>query len=91
VRNLDRTSLLRKFRCHPLIYTRLEFDLVQNVDYGQRFPSLGNELPQTGHTVSVSLIIRLALHLEHFTGWSLTRLISIFFEVGPPCYGRWGD
>ena len=36
----------------------------------------GSEPPQTGHTFSVGLIIRLALHLEHLTGWSLTRLIS---------------
>jgi len=35
----------------------------------------GSEPPQTGHTFSVGLIIRLALHLEHLTGWSLTRLI----------------
>jgi hypothetical protein len=43
----------------------------------QRFSGLGNELPQTGHTFSVGLIIRLALHLEHLTAWSLTRLISV--------------
>ena len=68
--------LVRKCGLHPLIYTRLEFDLAQDVDYGQRFPGLGSEPPQTGHTFSVGLIIRLALHLEHLTLWSLTRLIS---------------
>ena len=62
---------------HPLIHTLLEFDLAQDVDYGQRCPGLGSEPPQTGHTFSVGLIIKLALHLGHLTGWSLTRLISI--------------
>jgi hypothetical protein len=42
----------------------------------QRFSGLGNEPPQTGHTFSVGLIIRLALHLEHLTGWSLALSIS---------------
>jgi hypothetical protein len=37
---------------------------------------LGNELPQTGHTFSVGLTIRLTLHLGHFTEWSLARSIS---------------
>jgi hypothetical protein len=64
------------FVLHPLIHTRLEFNLAQDVDYGQRFPGLGSESPQTGHTFAVSLIIKLALHLGHLTGWSLTRLIS---------------
>jgi F0F1-type ATP synthase assembly protein I len=36
----------------------------------------GSLLPQTGHTFSLGLIIRSALHLGHLTGWSLTRLIS---------------
>jgi len=30
---------------HPLIHTLLEFTLAQNIDYGQRFPGLGNESP----------------------------------------------
>jgi hypothetical protein len=62
---------------HPLIHTSLKFNLAQDVDYGQRFPGLGSEPPQTGHTFSVSLIIKLALHLGHLTLWSLTRFISI--------------
>jgi hypothetical protein len=64
------------FVLHPLIHTRLEFALAQDVGVCQRFSGLGNEPPHTGHTFSVGLIIRLALHLEHLTGWSLTRLIS---------------
>ncbi len=61
---------------HPLIHTGLEFNPVQDIESCQRFSGLGSEPPQTGHTFSVGLIIRLALHLEHLTGWSLTRLIS---------------
>jgi hypothetical protein len=74
--DINPPRLLAKFVLHPLIYTRLEFDLVQNVDCGQRFPGLGSEPLQTGHTFSVGLIIRLALHLGHLTLMSLTRLIS---------------
>jgi hypothetical protein len=68
---------MEKCVLHPLIHTRLEFDLVQEVDYGQRFPGLGSEPPQTGQSFSVGLIIRLALHLGHLAVWSLTRLISL--------------
>jgi hypothetical protein len=50
--------------------------LAQNVDFCQRFPDLGSKPPQTGHTFSVGLIIRLTLHLEHLTEWSLARSIS---------------
>jgi hypothetical protein len=56
----------------PLIHTLPKFNLAQNVEVSQRFSSLSNSLPQTGHTFSVCLIIRSALHLEHLTGWSLT-------------------
>ena len=59
------------------IHTRLKFTLAQDIVVLQRFAGLGSELRQTGHTFSVDLITRLALHLEHLTGWSLTRLISI--------------
>ncbi len=76
IRNVNLLRPLRNCILHPLIHTRLEFDLAQDVDYGQRFPGLGNEPPQTGYTFSVGLIIKLALHLEHLTGWSLTLLIS---------------
>ena len=69
-------ELVRNCGLHPLIYTRLEFDLARDVGYRQRFPGLGSDPPQTGHTFSVGLIIGLALHLEHVTLWSLTRLIS---------------
>jgi len=61
---------------HPLIHTLLEITLAQDVEGCQRFIGFGNKPPQTGHTFSVGLIIRLALHLGHLTGWSLTRLIS---------------
>ena len=63
-------------RLHPLIHTLLESNLAQDVEGCQRFSGFGNKLPQTGHTFSVGLTIRLALHLEHLTEWSLTRLIS---------------
>ena len=43
----------------------------------QRLSGLDNELPQTGHTFSVGLIIRSSLHLGYWTGWSLTRLIIV--------------
>ena len=56
--------------------TLLVLTLEQDVDYGQRFPGLGSEPPQTGHTFSVGLIIKLALHFWHLMLWSLTRLIS---------------
>ncbi len=81
IRNVNLLRPLRNFILHPLIHTRLEFDLAQDVDYGQRFPGLGSVLPQTGHTFSVGLTIRLALHLEHLTGWSLTLLISAGSKV----------
>jgi hypothetical protein len=63
-------------RLHPLIHTLLKFALVQNIVVFQRFAGLGNSLPQTGHTFSVGLTMRLVLHLEHLTGWSLARSIS---------------
>ena len=63
-------------KLHPLIHTLLEFNVAQDIGVSQRFSGFGNELPQTGHTFSVGLIIRSALHLEHLTAWSLTRLIS---------------
>jgi hypothetical protein len=50
--------------------------MTQDVGVSQRFSGLGNEFPQTGHTFSVGLIIKLALHLRHLTLISLTRLIS---------------
>ena len=56
------------FILHPLIHTLLKFNLAQDVAVCPRFSGLGNELPQTGHTFSVGLIIRLALHLEHLRG-----------------------
>ena len=62
-------------RYHPVIHTRLEFSLTQDVDVCQRFAGSGNEPPLTGHSFSVGLIIRLALHLGHLTEWSLIRLI----------------
>ena len=65
-----------EWRLHPLIHTLLKFDLAQNVGVSQRLSDLGNELPKTGQTFSVGLIIRSALHLGHLTAWSLTRLIS---------------
>jgi len=61
---------------HPLIHSRLKFNLAQDIDWSQRFSGFENEPPQTKHTFSVGLIIRLALHLGHLTLWSLTRLIS---------------
>jgi hypothetical protein len=51
---------------HPLIHTLLVLTLAQDVDYGQRFPGLGSEPPQTGHTFSVGLTIRLAFALRAF-------------------------
>ena len=53
----------------------LKFALTQDVVPHQGLFSLGSEPPQTGHTFSVALIRRLALHLEHLTGWSFTRWI----------------
>ena len=67
----------------PLIHTLLEFGIIQDIDFCQRFTGLGNELQQTGHIFSVGLTIRLALHLEHFTGWTLTRLISSAMRTSP--------
>ena len=61
---------------HPLIHTLPELNLAQDIGLCQRFGGFGSFLPQTGHTFSVGLTIRLALHLEHLTGWSLTRFIS---------------
>jgi hypothetical protein len=58
-----------------LICTLLEFSLAQDVDVCQCFTGFGSEPPQTGHIFSVALIRRLALHLEHLTGWSFTRCI----------------
>jgi hypothetical protein len=66
---------------HPLIHTLLKFNLAQDVEGCQRFAGFGNELPQTGQTFSLGLIIRLALHLGHLTGWSFIRLISLGFTV----------
>ena len=43
----------------------MKFNLAQNVGVSQRLSSLGNELPQKGHTFSEGLIIRSALHLGH--------------------------
>jgi len=59
----------------PLIHTQVEFTLAQDMVVLQCFISFGSASPQTGHTFSVGLIIRLAWHLGHLTGWSLTRLI----------------
>jgi hypothetical protein len=61
---------------YPLIHNLLELDLAQDVGVSQRLSSLGNSLPQTGHAFSVGLIIRLILHIEHLTEWSLARSIS---------------
>jgi len=66
----------QNWRLHPLIHTLLEFNLAQDIGVNQRFSSWGNSLPQTGHTFSVGLIIRLILHVEHLTERSLARSIS---------------
>ena len=50
--------------------------MAQNIVGFQRFTGLGNELPQTGQTLSSGLSITVSLHLGHLTLWSLTRLIS---------------
>ncbi len=76
MRDVNSPRSQRKCVLHPLIHTLLEFSITQDVDYDQRFPGLGSKPPQTGHTFSVGLIMRSALHLEHLTGWSLTLLIS---------------
>ena len=59
---------------------RIASDLVPNlfshIGVSQRFSGLDNELPHTGYTFSVGLIIRSILHIEHLTGWSLARSIS---------------
>jgi hypothetical protein len=73
---MDWEVIKEEFILHPLIHTLLKFNRTQDVGASQRFSGLGNEPLQTGHTFSVGLIIRLALHLGHLTGWSLTRLIS---------------
>ena len=57
--------------------TLLEFNLVQDIWFFQRFSGLGNEHPQTGHTLSSGLTITVSLHLGHLTGWTFTRLISL--------------
>ena len=67
----------------PLIHTRLEITLAQDVVVLQRFADLDSELPQTGHTYSVDLITGLALHLGHLTGWSMTRFISSAMQTSP--------
>jgi hypothetical protein len=67
---------LGNFRLHPLMHTRLVFTPAQDVWFIQRSAGFGRELPQTGHTFSVGLTIRLALHLGHLAGCTLTRLIS---------------
>ena len=51
-------------RLHPLIHTLLEFNLAQDIVVFQRFTGFGNELPHTGHTFSVGLIIRLVLAIS---------------------------
>ena len=61
---------------HPLIHTLLKFNLAQDIWFYQRLSSLGNSLPQTGHSFSVGSIIRLTLHIENLTEWSLARSIS---------------
>ncbi len=61
-----------QWRLHPLIYTRLEFNLTQDMGLSKRFPSFDKWFPQTGHTFSVGLIDRLALHWGHLTLKSLT-------------------
>jgi hypothetical protein len=66
---------VRKCGLHPLIHTLLGFNLTQDIGASQRFAGLGSAPPQTGQSFSVGLIIRLTLHLEHLTAWSLTRLI----------------
>ena len=87
---------VRNCRLHPLIHTPMEFTLAQNVEVSQRFSGFGSLPLQTGHTFSVGLIIKLALHLGHLTGWSLARLISsgsrlvifiiLFFSTKEPSY-----
>jgi len=76
VRNTNSPRSSSNCGLHPLIHTLLEFTLAQNVGVSQRFIGLGSLLPQTGHTLSVALTIRLTLHLEHLTEWSLARSIS---------------
>jgi hypothetical protein len=65
-----------EWRLHPLIHTIASETSAQYIVSFQRFGGLGNEPPQIGYTFSVGLIIRSALHLEHLTQWTLTRLIS---------------
>jgi hypothetical protein len=77
MKSVNSYRLPGKFVLHPLIHTLLHFTLAQDVGVSQRFSGLGNELPQTGHTFSVGLIIRLALHLGHLAEWSFTCLISV--------------
>jgi len=60
---------------HPLIHTLLDFNLTQDIVAFQRFTGLGNELPQTGHTLSDGFTNTVSLHLGHLTGWTFTRLI----------------
>ena len=76
IRNKNSSRSQRKCRLHPLIHTRLESKQAQYVVCNQGFRNFASEPPQTGHTFSVGLVIRLALHLGHLTLWSLTRLIS---------------
>jgi hypothetical protein len=64
------------FRLHLLIHTFLKFNLAQDMVVFQRFSGLGKGLLQRGHTFSVGLSIRLTLHIEHLTEWSLARSIS---------------
>ena len=62
------------------MHTLLSFTLAQYLVIRQCFPSAGSEPPQTGRTFSVGLAIKSALHLEHLTLWSLTRLMVMGYE-----------
>ena len=53
------------------------FALAQDIVVFQLFAVLTNELPQTGHTISLGFTITVSLHLGQLMGWTLTRLISI--------------
>jgi hypothetical protein len=63
--------------------TLLEFNLAQDIVVLQCFASFGSLLPQTGHTLSSGLTITVSLHLEHLTGWTFIRLISLAMRTSP--------
>jgi hypothetical protein len=79
------TWITGKFRLHPLIYTWLEFSITQDIESCQRFPGLGNEPPQTGHTFfdhQVGFALR-ALDPVEFDSFDFFRLQSVTHLVLP--------